>query len=215
MALDERGGERVVGARRRASSRGRGPRRARASAPPRARARRSGRAGRGRGCRARSRSAASCAAMAGQRRLVALEQPELGRCRLAHGERRGDAGGEVGARAVARELHAPAQHLGEQRAGRRLAVRGRHEHAAARQPRGEAPRRVGGERRQHAARAASCRRPAARARRERRCAGRGECQPHHRRSPSTPGSVCGRVAAAVRPRAGRQRVYSPAVAPRP
>ena len=50
---------------------------------------------------------------------------------------------------------------------------------------GEPPRRVGRERGQHAAGQRRAAAAAGRARSERRCASGGECQPHHRRSPST------------------------------
>ena len=105
-----------------------------------------------------------------QRGLVALEQPELGgsppRAR-ASAEAMPEA--RLAPALLRASRDAAAQHLGEQRARRRLAVRGRDEHAAARQARGEplAARR---------ARAPSSTRPgqrraaaaAARARRERR-----------------------------------------------
>ena len=126
----------------------------------------------------------------GQRGLVTFEQAELGRRGLADRERRGDAGGEIGTGAVAGQVHAPPQHLGEQAARGRLAVGGGDDDAAAREALGKPSWCVRRERGQHPARQRRAAAAAGCPRSERRCPSGGECQPQHRRSPSTRSSLC-------------------------
>ena len=75
----------------------------------------------------------------GQRRLVALEQPELGGCSTAGAvdEGGGNAREQVGAGRVAAEVDGRIEDGGDHRARRRLAVRRRDRSAAERQRRGE------------------------------------------------------------------------------
>ena len=77
----------------------------------------------------------------GQGGLVHLEEPQLRAVSLE--QRRGDAGDEIRPGAIVRQAHVAAEDFGHHRGRRRLAVRRRDQHRAAREAPGEAIDRVG------------------------------------------------------------------------